>query len=167
MRAMAEIRIRRRRRLREKRIRGLMEEMEKALGRRYFTEEDEVDSAESTDFQPLFVNGEILAMIYEGRGFPTVRGLLKHGADRRYVTVDMGAVPHVVNGADIMSPGIVEADPDIRAGDMVWVRDEKHGKPLAIGEALVSGEEMLRGKEGKAVKNIHHIGDSLWQYEAT
>lgn len=164
---MAEIRIRRRRRLREKDIRGMMEEMEQALGRYYFTEKDAVDSAESSDFQPMFVNGEILALIHEGRVFPTVKGLLKHGADRRYVTVDMGAVPYVVNGADIMSPGIVEADPGIRTGDLVWVRDMKHGKPLAVGEALISGEEMMRRKEGKAVKSIHHVGDSLWDYETT
>jgi PUA domain protein len=78
------------------------------------------------------------------------------------VAVDMGAVPHVVNGADVMSPGIVSADPEIKAGDVVVVVDERHGKPLAIGLALLDGSAM-RAPKGKAVKNIHHVGDEIWR----
>jgi PUA domain protein len=78
------------------------------------------------------------------------------------VTVDMGAVPHVANGADVMAPGITEADPAIRAGDLVWVRDERNRRPLAVGRALVDGPAMPRGKKGKAVETLHHVGDALW-----
>jgi PUA domain protein len=66
-----------------------------------------------------------------------------------------------VNGADIMSPGIVFADPEIVAGDLVVVAEEKHRKPLAIGRALIPGTEM-KG-EGKAVKSLHHVGDQIWK----
>jgi len=76
--------------------------------------------------------------------------------------VDMGAVKFVYNGADIMAPGIVEADPGIAVGNLVWVRDERNRQPLAVGEALMSGSEMAASEKGKAVKSIHHVGDDLW-----
>ena len=75
--------------------------------------------------------------------------------------VDSGAVRFVVNGADIMKPGIVSADPEIAVGDLVVIVEERHKKPLAVGRALVPGSEM-KG-EGKAVKSMHHVGDSIWK----
>jgi len=76
-----------------------------------------------------------------------------------------GAVPFVVKGADIMGPGIVDADKEINPGDFVWVRDVKNLRALAIGEALISGMEMLQKKPGKAIKSIHYVGDKLWKYD--
>ncbi|MEM2890330.1 MAG: RNA-binding protein [Candidatus Hadarchaeum sp.] len=78
------------------------------------------------------------------------------------VAIDMGAVPHVAGGADVMSPGIVSADPDIKKGDIVAIVDERHGKAIAMGLALVEGNEM-KAPKGKAVKNIHHVGDRIWR----
>ena len=74
----------------------------------------------------------------------------------------MGAVKFVAKGADVMSPGIVGADSGIQEGDFVIIIEETHRKPLAIGKALISGEEMVERNEGKAVKAIHYIGDNLW-----
>jgi PUA-domain protein len=81
----------------------------------------------------------------------------------RRVVIDMGAVPHVANGADVMGPGVVSADAEIKAGDAVAVVDERHRKPLAIGLALVPGAEM-RAPKGKVVKSIHYVGDEVWQF---
>ena len=47
--------------------------------------------------------------------------------------------------------------------DYIWVCDETHRKPLCVGKALLSGEEMKQGSSGKAIKNIHYIGDKLWK----
>ncbi len=80
----------------------------------------------------------------------------------RRVVVDMGAVPHVANGADVMGPGVTSADAEIRAGDIVAVVDERHGKPISVGVALVSGSEMKTPK-GKVVENVHHVGDEIWR----
>ena len=76
--------------------------------------------------------------------------------------MDEGAIRFICNGADVMGPGISEADRAIRPGDMVWVRDMKHKKPLAIGKAMVGGEVMATRAPGKAVKNMHYVGDELW-----
>jgi PUA domain protein len=137
--------------------------MENVLGITTFTPDDAVDLAESSEFNVIYVNGEILAMVYQGRTFLTVRGLLKYKPQTKFVTVDMGAVPYVTNGADIMGPGIVDADPMIKEGDMVWIRDIKNLVPLAIGISSLSGEELKKGSKGKAIKTLHNVGDKLWR----
>jgi PUA domain protein len=70
-----------------------------------------------------------------------------------------------MNGADCMGAGIHLADPSLEAGDMVWVRDEEHGKPLAVGQALVSGSEMVAMTKGKAIQTLHWVGDELWELD--
>jgi len=63
-----------------------------------------------------------------------------------------------------MRPGIVSADPGIDEGDLVIIVEQTHGKPLAIGRALVSGEQMI-GDSGKVIKTIHYVGDRIWKIE--
>jgi len=62
-----------------------------------------------------------------------------------------------------MRPGIVEADPEIRADDLVVIAEETHGKVLAVGRALADGDEMV-GDSGKVVESIHHVGDDLYEF---
>lgn len=83
------------------------------------------------------------------------------------VVVDMGAVPFVASGADIMRPGIVDLDQNLGRGDVVVVVDEKHGKPLAVGTMLLPAGEALQAKRGKIIQNLHHIGDKLWRFLST
>ena len=109
----------------------------------------------------IFIEGRPLLMIVEDQPFFTVLGAIEMMPYKRLVVVDSGAVRFVVNGADIMKPGIVSADPEIAVGDLVVIVEERHNKPLAIGRALVAGTEM-KG-EGKAVKSLHHVGDVIWK----
>lgn len=96
----------------------------------------------------------------------TVQGLNFFKPSSFFVVVDMGAVRFVTNGADVMSPGIVDADEKIEVGDFVWICDEKNLKPLAVGFALVSGVDMKSGGSGKAIKNVHFVGDTIWNFVA-
>jgi PUA-domain protein len=162
---MAEIRIRKRRRLRNKEVKALAQELNDTMGMDVISTEDIIDIASSMEYDVIFVNGDILAIIVEGKPFLTVRGILELGADRAFVTVDMGAVPYVANGADVMAPGVVDADLQLEEGNMVWIRDEKNARPLAIGKALMSGSDMISAKSGKAVVTIHYVGDKLWKYD--
>ena len=109
----------------------------------------------------IFVDGQPLIMFIEGQPFFTVLGAIELSPQRKVVIVDSGAVKFIANGADVMSPGIVSADPEIMPGDLVVVIDEKHRKALAIGKAIISGSEMHG--EGKAIKSLHHIGDQIWK----
>lgn len=160
---MADIRIRKRKRMREKDVRALSDSIREVLGIDTFGEKDAVDIAESTDFDLVFVNNDILGLIYEGKPFLTVRGILKYRPEARAVTVDMGAVPYVTNGADVMGPGILEADPDIQEGDLVWIRDVRNKAPLAIGVSMKNGENLIAREKGKSIRTIHNVGDKLWK----
>ncbi len=162
---MAELRLRKRARLKRKEIEAYAAALEGPLGAKVFSEDDTVDEAEGPEYTVLFVGGHVLAMVLGGRPMLTVRGLLAYRPTRRYVTVDMGAVPYVNSGADVMAPGIVDADPGIVPRDFVWIRDERNLRPLAIGEALLSGVDMVARDQGKAVRSIHHVGDELWRVD--
>ncbi|NHV60596.1 MAG: DUF1947 domain-containing protein [Candidatus Verstraetearchaeota archaeon] len=80
------------------------------------------------------------------------------------VVVDMGAVPFIVNGADVMAPGIREVDDRALSGSVAVVVEEKYRKPLAVGIMLMDPKDIREKKKGKAVKNVHHVGDELWKF---
>ena len=159
------LRIRRRQRLRRKEINAYSEAVAAALGVDPFRDRDDIDLAEADEWRLLIVDNEVRGILVGDRPFLTIRGLLAYPAARRWVTVDMGAVKFVYNGADVMAPGIVAADPAIKVGDIVWVRDEKNLRPLAVGEALMAGPEMVASEKGKAVRSVHHVGDPLWKLD--
>ena len=116
-----------------------------------------------TDLEDIIlIDGTPMIMWIDNEPFPTIKGALELDIKSKYVVVDMGAVKFVIKGADIMSPGITDADPDVKEGDLVIIVDETHRKPLATGRSLISGPEMVENTGGKAVKTIHHIGDKLW-----
>lgn len=110
----------------------------------------------------ILIDGNPMIMMIDGEPFPTLKGALELDIKSRYVVVDMGAVKFVIKGADIMSPGITDADPNIKEGDLVIIIEETHRKPLATGRSIISGPEMVENTSGKAVKSIHHIGDEIW-----
>ena len=159
------IHLKKRHRLRRKDIKAISEKLNRIFSKQCLSLDDTVDRAQANSFDVILVNGEILGFFINDLPFLTVRGLLKYRPDKRYVTVDMGAVKFVYNGADVMAPGILDADKEIQCGDLVWIRDEKNLQPLAVGEALVSGKEMISSKKGKAIKSLHHVGDDIWNYE--
>lgn len=83
------------------------------------------------------------------------------------VVVDMGAVPYVCKGADTMAPGIVRVEGDFSKGDLVLIVDVKHGKALALGEALYDAEAVRQAKQGAVVKNLHYVSDRIWNFAKT
>ena len=115
-------------------------------------------------FDAILVDGRPLAFRVDDEPFLTVRGANEFPPERGTVTVDAGAVQFVSGGADVMRPGIVEADDNIEEGDPVVIVEETHGKALAIGTALVDGDEMT-GDSGRVVDSIHHVGDELSEFD--
>ncbi|RLF95734.1 RNA-binding protein [Thermococci archaeon] len=83
---------------------------------------------------------------------------------KNYVVIDMGAVPYIANGADVMAPGIVEIG-EFEKNKFVFVGDEKNGKILSIGISLSGSKEISEKKEGKVIKTIHYVGDKFWNFE--
>ncbi|MCX9084008.1 MAG: RNA-binding protein [Candidatus Methanoperedens sp.] len=143
---------------------ALVNDIVEAFGDASSFENRKLEYVESDGQDFIFVDGEPLLFKIDGKIFPTVKGALKLNPARRRVVVDPGAIKFIINGADTMSPGIVEADPTINEGDLVIIVEQTHGKAIAIGRALVAGKDMSRGK-GKAVKSIHYVGDEIWTLE--
>ncbi|MEM2915067.1 MAG: DUF1947 domain-containing protein, partial [Candidatus Bathyarchaeia archaeon] len=79
------------------------------------------------------------------------------------ITVNMGAVPYVCNGADVMAPGIVKIKGDFKDKSLVVVLDEKHEKTIAICRSLFDSKTIGMLKQGKALKNLHYVGDEIWK----
>ena len=156
------LKVRHRTRLRRKESAQWFARLASEFGMALPEDDEPVDEADAGEMRLLFRKGEAIALVLGDAIAPTVRGLLAFPAEKRAVTVDMGAVPYVYNGADVMAPGIVDADPVIRPGDFVWVRDERNRRPLAVGRAIMDGPTMAREEKGKAVETIHHVGDDLW-----
>ncbi|MFQ6064184.1 MAG: DUF1947 domain-containing protein [Candidatus Bathyarchaeia archaeon] len=113
-------------------------------------------------FTEIFIsNGKPILARLDNTLFPTLAfdKILPHLPK---VIVDMGAVPHICNGADVMAPGIVRIEGDFKENDILLITDERHEKPLAIAIALFGSQHMRKLTQGKAVKNIHYVGDKLW-----
>ena len=119
----------------------------------------------NVDLSIYLVNKKPLLMDTGDWVFPTLKGALQCPFIERRVTVDAGAIPFVVNGADIMRPGIVAVSGDVKAQAPVQIVDERHGKPLAIGIALSDGQAILDSASGKMCRHFHHVGDELWTLE--
>jgi PUA domain protein len=78
------------------------------------------------------------------------------------IIVDMGAIPHVTNGAQIMRPGIKLISDAFSKGDFVVIQDERFRKAIAVGIADLDSETMQAMLKGKAITNLHYVGDEYW-----
>lgn len=123
---------------------------------------DKVEIVERKDNK--YVIGEEGVLVFgSDRGFfPTVKGALKIKSGKRAVTVDAGAISFVINGADIMRPGVVSWDAEIKKDDYVIIREETHGKAIGIGTSLWDNEDFESKTTGKCVKSLYFVGDDVW-----
>jgi PUA-domain protein len=119
----------------------------------------------NADVSLFMVNKKMLLMDTGDWVFPTLKGAIQFPFPDRRVVVDAGAIPYVVNGADVMRPGIVSISDDVKAGAPVQIVDERHGKPLAIGIALLDAPDMRSRTQGKMCKNFHYVCDEIWNIE--
>ena len=132
--------------------------VEQLLGSKPRIEVNETEAAEI-----FILNGKPFLARSDGELFPTLAFEEAFPFISRIV-VDMGAVPYVCKGADVMAPGVVSVKGEFEENDLLLVIDERHSKPLAIGVALFNSQVIKNMKHGKIVKNIHHVGDKLWNY---
>lgn len=105
--------------------------------------------------------GSPMLVEVEGSLIPSIKLAEEAGYPR--LVVDMGAVPHIVRGADVMAPGVREAPDVMEPGVVLAVADERYGRVLAVGVALMSRREVLEVRRGKALKVLHRVGDEAWR----
>jgi PUA domain protein len=100
----------------------------------------------------------------DGAILPLLVLVLKSELRLPRVIVDMKAVPHICNGADVFRGGVRDIDAAIRPDLLVIVADEKNFKPVCIGKSLVDAKTMREMTQGKVIVNIHYVGDGLWKF---
>lgn len=119
-----------------------------------------------TESAELYAENKIVLAFKVGeRVIPSLRALNEGLVKLPTITVDMGAVPYVTNGADIMAPGITQVTEGLVAGDIVTIIDENFGKSLAVGELLFDSDSIKQTEKGKVIKNLHYVNDSIWSLE--
>ena len=158
------IKIKNRHRLKARDIRKYQDELKTIFNEVFFSEKSSIETGDLDGTFIIIVDGELCFMYHNDKIVFTLHGLNKYKPKKNFVVVDMGAVKFVTNGADVMAPGVIDADSDILEGNQVWICDEIHHKPLAVGIALVNGEQMISQSQGKVINTIHYVGDDLWNY---
>ncbi|HWS20258.1 MAG TPA: PUA domain-containing protein [Nitrososphaera sp.] len=78
------------------------------------------------------------------------------------VTIDKGAVKFVCNGAKVMRPGIINFD-SFKKGEIVVIKEQTHGRVLAVGLALEDSEVAKTMTKGYIIDTIHYVSDKIWE----
>jgi PUA domain protein len=120
-----------------------------------------LESAEGPNAKIFYLEGKPLFAATKDGLIPTLF-FEKALSGLPHITVNMGAVPFVCNGADVLAPGIVRIEGAFAVGDLMLVVDERHSKPLAVVSALVDSQAASGMKRGKVAGNLHYVGDALW-----
>jgi len=152
-----------RRRLREKEAKRLSAQASEYLGCLVDFHSLPIDLAEYGELCLLLQGRRAVGLLINSFPFPSLRYLLELKPVKKFVEVDMGAVPFLANGADVMMPGIAKCDEEIKEGEVVFVRDVTHKKPLVVGIALRDGKVLSKREKGKGVKTLHWVGDKIWE----
>ena len=128
--------------------------------------ETRMEIVETGGMELFLFDGKPLLFKSENRLVPTLF-FERFVASAPRITVDMGAIPHVCNGADVMAPGVRAITGGFSNGEFVVVQDEKYRKPIAVGKALFDSEVMSKTTRGAVIKTVHYVGDEMYNLSKT
>lgn len=77
------------------------------------------------------------------------------------VTIDKGAMPFILKGADLMRPGITKIE-NFDKNEIITIKEENHNKIIAIGQTLLNSEQMQKENKGKVIKILHYYNDEFF-----
>ena len=133
----------------------------KGVGAELFPEDVEIIYSKRTGrIRYVYLDAKRLATLRPTDGLLSLslagakRIVEKTSSAKCFVTVQSDVLKFIADGGDVFAVHIVKADDEIRPKDEIIVVDES-GKILAVGKAVLSGEEMKVFKTGVAVKVRH------------
>ncbi len=150
--------------LRKREAKRFLREISQSLGidaEKIFGSKPQIEIVETKRKKVYLIDRTPLFVVFEDVPLPTLF-LKEYLSHLPQVTVDMGAVPYVCNGADVMAPGIVRVDGDFKKGELVVVVDERNKQPIAIAQSIFDSEKIRIMKKGKVLRNLHYVGDVVW-----
>lgn len=130
----------------------------------------EIDFDDRKTKMEIIETGDIPVFLFDGKPllFKAESQLIPTLFFERYVSsaprivVDMGAIPHICNGADVMAPGVRAVEGAFSSGKIIVVVDETHKKPIAIGRALSDSVAIGKTTRGAVMKTLHYVGDAIY-----
>lgn len=129
----------------------------KNVGEKLFPKESVIIKSKSTGkIKYIYYNNKLLATLRAKNG---LLALTLDGAERILkvktlhckVKIKKEAAKYVAEGRNVFAKHVMEADEELRPQDEVIVVDEGNNL-IAVGKAVLSGEEMKAFKHGVAVK---------------
>ena len=143
--------------LRKDGIKALNQELNDLYNLDFLSKKDKVVVNENL----VYVNDSLDFFYLNEKPVPTLHYLMKNNVLKK-ITVDMGAVKFMINGADLMRPGVVDIEDEMNADEIVCVVDQNNQKPLCLVITLDTSEGMKAMDKGKIARNIHYVGDEIW-----
>ncbi|CAL8097888.1 unnamed protein product [Calicophoron daubneyi] len=111
--------------------------------------------------------GEVLFFCQrDGPFIPTLKLLHKYPFLLPHLQVDRGAIKHVLNGSNIMCPGLTSPGArmtQVPQESVVAIMAEGKQHALAIGLTKLSSDDILDINKGVGVENLHYLNDGLWR----
>ncbi|VDN37967.1 unnamed protein product [Gongylonema pulchrum] len=81
--------------------------------------------------------------------------------------VDKGAIRFVLNGSQIMCPGLTSPGAKLNLSvpkdSVVAIMAEGKRHALAVGLTKMSADEIQTVNKGVGIENLHHLNDGLWK----
>ncbi|GMI47889.1 hypothetical protein TrCOL_g4171 [Triparma columacea] len=103
----------------------------------------------------------------DGPILPTLRFVHKYPELWTTYTVDKGAIPFVLGGANIMCPGLTnpggEMGVELEEGASVVIKAEGKENAIAVGTLKMSSEDIRGKNKGIGIVVDHFLGDGLFQ----
>eukprot|EP00520_Triparma_pacifica_P013376 CAMPEP_0118639622 /NCGR_PEP_ID=MMETSP0785-20121206/4318_1 /TAXON_ID=91992 /ORGANISM="Bolidomonas pacifica, Strain CCMP 1866" /LENGTH=181 /DNA_ID=CAMNT_0006530955 /DNA_START=103 /DNA_END=648 /DNA_ORIENTATION=- len=103
----------------------------------------------------------------DGPILPTLRFVHKYPDIWTTYTVDKGAIPFILGGANIMCPGLTnpggEMPVELEAGASIVIKAEGKENAIAVGTLKMSSEDIRGKNKGIGVVVDHFVGDGLFQ----
>jgi uncharacterized protein with predicted RNA binding PUA domain len=130
----------------------------KGIGAKLFPENVEIIRSKRTGrIRYVYLNGKRLGTLRPTDGLFSLsilgaKRIVENANSAKCLVAVMDDVSEfIAEGGDVFAKHVVKADGDIRPKDEVIVVDERGGV-LAVGRAVLSGEEMIAFTRGVAVK---------------
>lgn len=150
--------------LRDKEARAILDEIRRTIPSL------DTDSLQESKIEVANLNSESQIILIDGKPafLKTDKALLPTLTNTSVlqamptITVDVGAIPHICNGSDLMAPGIVRMTGDFPAAAISAVAEQTYGKRIAVVQTLFDSKTMSATKRGKVAITLHYVGDKAW-----
>lgn len=121
--------------------------------------------------QLYLVDNEVFCFQQFDELIPSLKLVHKYPQLFPTLRVDRGAIKFVLSGANIMCPGLTSAggelpgSPGFEEGKIVVINAEGKENALAVGQLIMSTEEIKSQNKGVCIESCTYLGDGLWNFK--